>query len=54
MKNFTVCTIVSRRLRLAGHVDKIEEGWNIFKMLACEYIGNRLPGRPKRRWDTIL
>ena len=40
MRNFIVCTVYlivkvikSRRLRWAGHVAKMEEGWKAFKIL---------------------
>jgi hypothetical protein len=39
-----------RRLRWAGHVDRIEEDRNLFKMLAGKPTGKRPLGRPRRRW----
>ena len=46
--------IKSRRLRLAGHVARMEVGRSAFKMLTGTYAGKRSLGRPRRRWvDNI-
>jgi len=46
--------IKSRRLRWAGHVARMEEGWSAFKMLTAKPIGNRPLGRPRRRWEDNI
>ena len=42
--------IKSRRLRLAGHVARMEEGRSAFKILTGKPTGMRPLGRPRRRW----
>ena len=44
--------IKSRRLRLAGHVARMEEGRSAFKMLTG--TGKRPLGRPRRRWEDNI
>ena len=49
-----VRVIKARRLRWAGHVGRMEEGRNAFKMLTGKPTGKRSLGRPKHRWaDNI-
>ena len=43
-----VRVIKSRRLRWAGHVARMEEGWSDF------ITGKIHLGRPRRRWKFIL
>ena len=43
--------IKSRRLRLAGHVVRIEEGRSAFKILTGKPTGRRPLRRPRRRWE---
>jgi hypothetical protein len=46
--------IKSRRLRRAGHVARMGEKRNVYKLLVGKPEGKRPPGRPKRRWvDNI-
>ena len=45
-----VRVIRSRRLILAGHVARMEEGRNAFKISTCKPTGNRPLGRPRLRW----
>ena len=45
--------IKSRRLRWAGHVARMEESRNSFKMLTGKPTGNRPLGRPRRRWEDL-
>ena len=40
--------IISRRLRWAGHVARMEEGKSFFKILTGKLTGNRPLGRPRR------
>ena len=46
--------IKSRRLRLPGHVARMEEGRSAFKILTRAHAGKRSLGRPRRRWEEIL
>ena len=43
--------IKSRRLRWAGHVDRMEESRSAFKMLIGKPTGKRTLGKPRRRWE---
>jgi hypothetical protein len=46
--------IKSRRMRLAGHVARMEEKRNSYRILVGKPEGKRLLGRPRRRWvDNI-
>ena len=45
-----VRVIKSRRLRWAGHIARVEEGRNTFKILT----GNRPLGRSKCRWEDNI
>ena len=46
-----VRVIKSRRLRWAGHVARMKEGWSAFKILTGTPTGNRPLGRPRRIWE---
>jgi hypothetical protein len=44
----------SRRMRWAGHVARIGEKRNVFRLLVRKPEGKRPLGRPRRRWiDNI-
>jgi hypothetical protein len=43
--------IKSRRLRWAGHVARMGEGRNVYRVLMGKPKGNRPPERPRRRWE---
>ena len=43
--------IKSRRLRWAGHVARIEEGWSAFKTLTGIPARKRPLRRPRRTWE---
>ena len=45
---------MSRRLRWAGHVARIEEGRIAFKILTRKPTGKRPLGRPRRRWEDNI
>ena len=47
---YLVRVIKSTRLRLAGHVARMEEGRSAFKILT----GKRPLGRPTRRWENNI
>ena len=49
-----VRVIKSRRMRWAGHVAHMEEGRGVHKVLAEKSEGNRLLGRPRRRWEDNI
>jgi hypothetical protein len=47
-------TIKSRRMRWAGHVARMEEKRNAYRILVGKPEGMRPLGRPRRRWvDNI-
>jgi hypothetical protein len=44
----------SRRMRWAGHVARMEEKRNVYRLLVGKSEGKRPLGRPRRRWiDNI-
>jgi hypothetical protein len=46
--------IMSRRMRWAGHVARIGEKRNVYRLLVGNTEGKRPLGRPRRRWvDNI-
>jgi hypothetical protein len=46
--------IKSRRMRWAGHVARMGEKRNMYRLLVGNPEGKRLLGRPRRRWiDNI-
>ena len=49
-----VRVIESRRLRLAGHVARMEENRSTFKILTGKPTGKRLLGRSRRRWEDNI
>ena len=49
-----VRVIKSRRLRLAGHVARMEEGRSAVKILTGKPTGKRPLGRTKRRWEDNI
>ena len=46
--------IKSRKVRLAGHVARMEEGRSGFKILTGKPTGKRPLGRPRRRWEDYI
>jgi hypothetical protein len=47
-------SIKSRRMRWAGHVTRMEEKRNVYRLLVGKPQGKRPLGRPRRRWiDNI-
>ena len=51
---YIVKVIKSRRSRWAGHVARMDEGRNAFKILTDKPTGKGLLGRPRRRWDDNI
>ena len=45
--------INSRRLRWAGHVDRMKESRSAFKMLTGKPTRKRPLGRPRHRWEDL-
>jgi hypothetical protein len=46
--------IKSRRVKWAGHVARMEENRNVYRILVGKQEGNRPLGRTRRKWvDTI-
>jgi hypothetical protein len=43
--------IKSRRMRWAGHVARMGEGRNVYRVLVGKPEGRRPLGRPRRRWE---
>jgi hypothetical protein len=43
--------IKSRRIRWAGHVARMGEGRNVYRVLVGKPEGKRSLGRPRRRWE---
>jgi hypothetical protein len=46
--------IKSRRMRWAGHVARLEERRNAYRLLVGKPEGKRPLGRPRRRWVDLL
>ena len=46
--------MVSRGMRWAGHVARMEEGRSAFKNLTGKTTGKRLLGRTGRRWEDTI
>ena len=46
--------IKSRRMRLAGHVARMEEGRGVYKVLVGKSEGKRPLGRPRHRWEDNI
>jgi hypothetical protein len=41
-------------MRWAGHVARIGENGNAYRILVVKPEGKRLPGRPRRRWEDNI
>ena len=52
-RNF-VRVIISRGLRWAGRVARMEEGRSDFKILTGKSTGKRPLERPRRRWEDSI
>ena len=49
-----VRVIKSRRLRWAGHVARMEEGRNVFKILIGKPTGKTPLGKSRGRWEENI
>ena len=45
---------VIKSRRWTGHVPRMEEGWNAFKILTVKPTGKRPLGRPRRGWEDNI
>jgi hypothetical protein len=48
---YIIRQIKSRRMRWAGHVARMGEGRNVYRVLVGKPEGKRPLGRPRRRWE---
>jgi hypothetical protein len=46
--------IKSRRMRWAGHVTRMGEERNVYRVLVGKPEGKRPIGRPRHRWEDVL
>jgi hypothetical protein len=51
VKNKIIRVVKSRRMRWAGHVARMREKRNAYRILVGKPEGKRPLGRPRRRWD---
>jgi hypothetical protein len=49
-----ICVIKSRRMRWAGHVARMGEGRDAYRVLVGIPEGRRPLGRPRRRWEDNI
>jgi hypothetical protein len=42
----------SRRMRWAGHVARMGEGRNVYRVLVGKPEGKKRLGRPRRKWEN--
>jgi hypothetical protein len=49
-----VRVIKSRRMRWAGHVARMGEGRDVYRVSVGRPEGKRLPGKPRRRWKDNI
>jgi hypothetical protein len=49
-----VRVIKSRRMRWAGHVARMGEGWGVYRVLVGKPERKRPLGRPRRRWEDNM
>jgi transcription termination factor 2 len=49
-----VRVIKSRRMRWAGHVARMEEGRDVYRVLVGRLEGKRPMERPRRRWENNI
>jgi hypothetical protein len=51
---FIIIIIKSKRIRWAGHVARMGEKRNVYKLLVGKPDGKRPLGRPRRRWKDNI
>ena len=47
-------SLKSRRLRWAGHLARMDQSWNTYRVLVGKSQGKRPLGRPRRRWEDNI
>jgi hypothetical protein len=50
----TIRHIRSRRMRWAGHVTRMGEGRNVYRVFVGKPTGKRPPDRPRHRWEDTI
>jgi hypothetical protein len=50
---YIIRQIKSRRMRWTGHVARMGEGRNVYRVLVGKPTGKRPLGKPRHRWDGI-
>ena len=50
----TIWSLISRRLSWAGHVARMEQCRNAYRVLVRKPEGKRPSGRPRRRWEDSI
>ena len=50
----TIRNLKSRRLRWVGHVARMEQFRNAYRVLVVKSEARRLLGWPRRRWEDVL
>jgi hypothetical protein len=51
---YIIRQIKSRRMRWTGHVARMGEQWEVYKVLVGDPDGNRPLGRPRHRWENAI
>jgi hypothetical protein len=46
--------IKSRRIKWVGHVARVGEGRNVYRVLVGKPKGKRPLGRPRHRWEDVI
>ena len=47
-------SLKSRRLRWSGHVARLEQSRNVYRVLLGKPEGKRPLGRPRRKWENNI
>ena len=53
-RNIIIRSLKSRRLRWAGHVARMEQSRNVYRVLVGKPEGKRPLGRPRHRWEDNI
>jgi hypothetical protein len=49
-----IVMVIKSRIRWAGHVARMREGRDVYRILVGKIEGKRAVGRPRRRWDGTI
>jgi len=52
--NLEIELCMRRRMRWAGHVERVGEGRGVYRVLVGKLEGKRPLGRPRRRWEDNI